>query len=93
MLAVAAGSDQLRTAIRSLEEAFLIGLEGVTEVWLVRHADCYRDLTTTEDPPLSALGRQQASRLAEGSGGSDTRPSTQALTDAPWRPRTRSPLT
>src|SRR5579864_5031409 len=65
MLAVAAGSDQLRTAIRSLEEAFLIGLEGVTEVWLVRHADCYRDMTTTEDPPLSALGRQQASRLAE----------------------------
>jgi probable phosphoglycerate mutase len=65
MLAVAAGSEQLTRAMRSLEAAFLIGVEGVTEIWLVRHADCYRDLTTTEDPPLSSLGRQQAGRLAE----------------------------
>jgi probable phosphoglycerate mutase len=65
MLAVAAGSEQLTRAMQSLEAAFLIGIEGVTEIWLVRHADCYRDLTTTEDPPLSALGRQQAARLAE----------------------------
>jgi probable phosphoglycerate mutase len=65
MLAVAAGSDQLTKAMQSLEAAFLIGIEGVTEIWLVRHADCYRDLTTTEDPPLSTLGRQQAARLAE----------------------------
>jgi len=27
--------------MRSLEGAFLLGLEGVTEIWLVRHADCY----------------------------------------------------
>ncbi|MGA7910424.1 MAG: histidine phosphatase family protein [Candidatus Dormiibacterota bacterium] len=69
MLAVAplrgSGSEQLTRAMQSLEAAFLIGVEGVTEIWLVRHADCYRDLTTTEDPPLSALGRQQAARLAE----------------------------
>ena len=65
MLAVAAGSDQLVKAMQSLEATFLIGIEGVTEIWLVRHADCYRDLTTSEDPPLSALGRQQAARLAE----------------------------
>lgn len=65
MLAVAAGSEQLTRAMRSLEAAFLVGVEGVTEIWLVRHADCYRDLTTTEDPPLSSLGRQQAARLAE----------------------------
>lgn len=69
MLAVAplrgSGSEQLTRAMRSLEAAFLVGVEGVTEIWLVRHADCYRDLTTTEDPPLSALGRQQAARLAE----------------------------
>jgi probable phosphoglycerate mutase len=65
MLAVAAGSEQLTRAMRSLEAAFLMGVEGVTEIWLVRHADCYRDLTTTEDPPLSTLGRQQAARLAE----------------------------
>jgi len=50
--------------MRSLEAAFLIGLEGVTEVWLVRHADCYRDMVTADDPPLSALGREQAQRLA-----------------------------
>src|SRR5207247_2774729 len=34
------------------------------EIWLVRHADCYRDMVETEDPPLSALGRDQARRLA-----------------------------
>lgn len=47
----------------NLEAAFLIGVDGVTEVWLVRHADCYRDITDTDDPPLSALGREQAQRL------------------------------
>ncbi|HUZ85865.1 MAG TPA: histidine phosphatase family protein [Candidatus Baltobacterales bacterium] len=62
---MAAGSEQLTRAMESLEAAFLIGVEGVTEIWLVRHADCYQDLTITEDPPLSALGRQQAARLAE----------------------------
>ena len=65
MLAVAAGSEQLTRAMRSLEAAFLIGVEGVTEIWLVRHADCYQDLSEVDDPPLSALGRQQAARLAE----------------------------
>lgn len=65
MLAVAAASDQLTQAMRSLESSFLLGIEGVTEIWLVRHADCYTDLTDTADPPLSALGRQQAARLAE----------------------------
>jgi len=48
----------------ALEAAFLIGVDGVTEIWLVRHADCYRDMVETEDPPLSALGRDQARRLA-----------------------------
>jgi len=51
--------------MRSLEAAFLIGVEGVTEIWLVRHADCYQDMVETDDPPLSALGRGQAQRLAE----------------------------
>ncbi|HEY4887224.1 MAG TPA: histidine phosphatase family protein [Candidatus Dormibacteraeota bacterium] len=62
---MAAGSEQLTRAMRALEAAFLIGVEGVTEVWLVRHADCYQDLVDTADPPLSALGRDQATRLAE----------------------------
>src|SRR5437868_10511921 len=65
MLAVAAGSEQLMQAMRSLEALFLIGVEGVTEIWLVRHADCYRDMTEVDDPPLSALGRDQAQRLAQ----------------------------
>ena len=65
MLDVAAGSEQLTRAMRSLEAAFLIGVEGVTEIWLVRHADCYEDLSEVDDPPLSTLGREQAARLAE----------------------------
>lgn len=69
MLAVTAlrgsGSEHLTRAMQSLEAIFLIGIEGVTEVWLVRHADCYRDMTDAIDPPLSALGREQARRLAE----------------------------
>ena len=65
MLAVAAGSEHLMRGMRSLEALFLIGVEGVTEIWLVRHADCYRDMTEVDDPPLSALGRDQAQRLAQ----------------------------
>src|SRR2546422_6216447 len=69
MLAVAplrgSGSEHLPRAMRSLEAAFLIGVEGVPEVWLVRHADCYRDMVEVDDPPLSAFGSEQARRLAE----------------------------
>lgn len=65
MLAVATGSEQLVRAMRSLEALFLIGVEGVTDIWLVRHADVYTDLVEVDDPPLSALGREQAQRLAE----------------------------
>ncbi len=65
MLAVATGSEQLARAMRSLEAAFLIGVEGVTEIWLIRHGDAYDGLVDTADPPLSARGREQAERLAE----------------------------
>jgi 2,3-bisphosphoglycerate-dependent phosphoglycerate mutase len=65
MLPVTAGSEHLTRAMRALEATFLIGVEGVTEVWLVRHADCYEDMTEADDPPLSALGRRQAGLLAE----------------------------
>ena len=65
MLAVAAGSEQLTRAMRSLEATFLIGVEGVTEIWLIRHADCYEDLADSTDPPLSKLGVDQAARLGE----------------------------
>ena len=59
------GSEQITRAMHALEAAFLIGVEGVTETWLIRHADCYQDITDTSDPPLSMLGRDQAARLAE----------------------------
>lgn len=51
--------------MRSLRRAFLIGVEGVTEIWLVRHADVYDELEDVSDPPLSRLGHQQAERLAQ----------------------------
>jgi 2,3-bisphosphoglycerate-dependent phosphoglycerate mutase len=65
MVPVTAGSEQLTRAMKSLEAAFLIGLEGVTEIWLVRHADCYFEMSDLTDPPLSSLGRDQAARLAK----------------------------
>lgn len=65
MLAVATGAANLTRAMRSLEALFLIGVEGVTEIWLVRHADPYDDLVDVLDPPLSPRGRDQAQRLAE----------------------------
>jgi probable phosphoglycerate mutase len=52
-------------AMRSLEAAYLIGVEGVTEIWLVRHGDCYEDMPEGPDPPLSPLGRRQAELLAK----------------------------
>jgi 2,3-bisphosphoglycerate-dependent phosphoglycerate mutase len=65
MLAVAAGAERMTQAMRSLEAAFLIGVEGVTVIWLVRHGDCYEGMAEGSDPPLSPLGRQQAERLAQ----------------------------
>src|SRR6266540_6985613 len=65
MLTVAARFEQISRAMKSLDAAFLIGVEGVTEVWLVRHADCYQQMVEVDDPPLSEVGRDQARRLAE----------------------------
>ncbi len=65
MLDVAAGAERLTQAMRSLEAAFLIGVEGVTTIWLVRHGDCYEGMAEGSDPPLSPIGRTQAARLAE----------------------------
>jgi probable phosphoglycerate mutase len=50
--------------MRSIERAHLIGVNGVTEVLLIRHGDVYQDNADALDPPLSALGRQQATKLA-----------------------------
>jgi broad specificity phosphatase PhoE len=51
-------------AMRSIETAFLVGVEGATEIWLVRHGDCYEGMAESPDPPLSPLGQDQAKRLA-----------------------------
>src|ERR1700693_2088849 len=64
MLAVAKGAERMTQAMRSLEALFLIGVEDVTEIWLVRHGDCYEGMEDGPAPPLSPLGRQQAARLA-----------------------------
>lgn len=56
--------SEVVAAIRSLEETYLIGVDGVTEVLLVRHADVYDELRQVADPPLSERGREQARRLA-----------------------------
>jgi len=60
-----ASTDDVVGAIRSLQQAYLIGVEGVTEVWLVRHADVYDQGEVVSDPPLSPLGRKQVKRLAQ----------------------------
>jgi probable phosphoglycerate mutase len=65
MLAVGAGAERMTQAMRSLEALFLIGIDGVSEVWLVRHGDCYEGMADGGDPPLSPLGRRQAALLAE----------------------------
>jgi broad specificity phosphatase PhoE len=51
--------------MRSLEHQYLLGVDGVTEVWLVRHADVYDGLADVHNPPLSTRGRDEAARLAE----------------------------
>jgi len=64
MLAVAEKDAQgLTGAMRSIERAFLVGVEGATEVLLVRHGDCYEAMESSDDPPLSRLGEEQAKRL------------------------------
>lgn len=62
---MAPGPERMTLAMRSLEASFLIGVEGVTEIWLVRHGDCYEGMSDGADPPLSALGRKQAELLAK----------------------------
>jgi 2,3-bisphosphoglycerate-dependent phosphoglycerate mutase len=61
--------EAVASAMRSIEAAFLVDdhgvtVDGATEVWLVRHGDCY-DGITEEDPSLSSQGRDQVRRLSE----------------------------
>jgi phosphoserine phosphatase len=61
--------EALAAAMRSIEAAFLLDgrgatLAGATELWLIRHGDCYEGAAGDEDPGLSPQGREQATLLA-----------------------------
>ncbi|MGH7919558.1 MAG: histidine phosphatase family protein [Candidatus Dormibacteraceae bacterium] len=62
----AAEQHPIEAAIRAVEEQFLLGVPGTSEVLLIRHGDCYDGLRVEDqdDPPLSALGRTQTQALA-----------------------------
>jgi probable phosphoglycerate mutase len=70
MLAVGWDPATATSAMRSIEAAFLYGVEGATTIWLIRHGDCYENLGggangPVEDPPLSPIGVEQVRRLGE----------------------------
>jgi broad specificity phosphatase PhoE len=54
-------------ALARLHDRFLVDVEGVTEVWLIRHGDAYAELVSLDDrnidPPLSPRGRREAAAL------------------------------
>jgi broad specificity phosphatase PhoE len=56
---------EVTRVMRRVEQAFLFGVPGTTEAWLIRHGDCYQDMVEAGDPPLSSLGREQARRVGE----------------------------
>ncbi|MGH7611174.1 MAG: histidine phosphatase family protein [Candidatus Dormibacteria bacterium] len=58
------GRAPVARALSSLERAFLIGVEGVTELYLVRHGQADADPAAGPDPGLSLSGRAQAQRLS-----------------------------
>ncbi|HVB14656.1 MAG TPA: histidine phosphatase family protein [Candidatus Dormibacteraeota bacterium] len=58
------GLGPLAEALSALERAFLIGVDGVTEVWLVRHGQAQSDSAAGSDPGLSPRGQDQALRLS-----------------------------
>jgi broad specificity phosphatase PhoE len=58
-------AGEVTRIMRRVEQAFLIGVPATTEVWLIRHADCYQEMTEAVDPPLSQLGLRQARRVGE----------------------------
>ena len=51
-----------------MDQRHLVGVDGVSEVWLIRHADAYSGITELAagriDTPLSERGLEQARRLA-----------------------------
>ena len=85
--------EAMASAMRSIEAAFLVDGHGATlaeasEVWLVRHGDCY-DGIMGEDPPLSPQGRVQVRRLAE-RGASRSTAARTVCRDSGWTTRALS---
>lgn len=62
------GRESFLQVMRSVYERYLVGVPGVSEVWLIRHADSYKGLEhyrgDPRDPALSDRGRAQAEYLA-----------------------------
>ncbi|CCK32411.1 hypothetical protein BN159_8033 [Streptomyces davaonensis JCM 4913] len=62
------GRESFLEVMRSVYERYLVGVPGVSEVWLIRHADSYTGLEDYDgdprDPALSEKGRAQARLLA-----------------------------
>src|SRR2546429_9585785 len=58
-----ASTEDITSAMRALRRAYLIGVEGVTEIWLVRHPGAYDGLEDAAVPPLSRDGFDQAGRM------------------------------
>ncbi|MFH9005851.1 8-demethyl-8-aminoriboflavin-5'-phosphate phosphatase [Streptomyces afghaniensis] len=63
------GRESFLQVMRSVYERYLVGVPGVSEVWLIRHADSYTGLEDYQgdprDPSLSDKGKAQASLLAD----------------------------
>lgn len=59
-----AEAGRLNQALKALQAAFLIDVEGTTEIWLVRHGDCYEGMPEDPDPALSPTGERQVALLA-----------------------------
>ena len=63
------GAERMTRAMRALEAAYLIDVPGHTQIWLVRHGDCYEGMVDGDaDPPLSPLGVTQSRQLAARAG-------------------------
>ncbi len=64
-----AGKEDKKRRLTPLERLYLVGVEGVTEVLLIRHAEQAFGITGTvgafRDPPLSERGEQQARLVGE----------------------------
>jgi len=43
------GAERMTRAMRALEAAYLIDVPGHTQIWLVRHGDCYEGMVDGDE--------------------------------------------